>query len=94
MNETRNAGRGPAWGWMAPGETRPLAHVCPVAGCRQRVRADRLMCRPHWYQVPRPLRDAVWAAWASGDGAGTEAHAMAITAAIEAVSARQSGGTS
>jgi hypothetical protein len=77
MSETRNAGRG-------PGEAS-TAHLCPVGGCRAKVRRDRLMCAPHWYQVPRPLRDAVWAAWQSGAGAGTPAHTAAITAAIAAV---------
>jgi hypothetical protein len=82
---TRNAGRGPVSGWLSPGQTRPTAHVCPVGGCRESVRADRLMCRPHWYLVPRPLRDAVWAAWRSGGGAGSPAHAAAVRAAIAAV---------
>ncbi len=36
---TCNAGRG-------PGSTT-TAHLCPVGGCRQKVRADRLMCRAH-----------------------------------------------
>ncbi len=43
------------------------------------------MCRPHWYQVPKPLRDAVWATWRSGAGAGTPAHTAAIRAAIAAL---------
>jgi hypothetical protein len=44
-----------------------------------------LMCRPHWYMVPRPLRDAVWAAWDDGYGAETPEHRQAIHAAIRAV---------
>jgi hypothetical protein len=44
-----------------------------------------LMCRSHWYMVPKPLRDAVWNAWANGRGAGSPAHRDAITEAIEAV---------
>ncbi len=48
------------------------------------------MCRPHWYQVPRPLRHTVWAAWRSG--AGTPAHTVAIRAAITAVQARRLAG--
>jgi hypothetical protein len=42
-----------------------------------------LACRPHWYSVPKPLRDAVWAAWE--DGAGSPAHTAAIDAAIRAM---------
>jgi hypothetical protein len=64
----------------------PGSHLCPAAGCRQPVSPDRLMCRPHWYQVPKPLRDAVWVTWRSGTGAGTPAHTAAILAAISAAS--------
>jgi hypothetical protein len=76
------AGRG-------PGSTA-TTHPCPAGDCSVQVRADRLMCRSHWYQVPRPLRAAVWATWRSGAGAGTLAHAEAITAAVRAVAARAS----
>lgn len=75
-------GRGPAAG----------SHRCPCRACKARVAPDRLMCPPHWYQVPKPMRDAVWATWRSGAGAGTAAHTAAITAAIAAVDARQEGG--
>lgn len=64
----------------------PGSHLCPAAGCRRQVSPDRLMCRPHWYRVPKPLRDAVWATWRSGAGVGTSAHAEAILAAIAAAS--------
>jgi hypothetical protein len=64
----------------------PGSHLCPAPGCPQHVSADRLMCRPHWYAVPKPLRDAVWATWQSGRGAGTPAHTAAIRAAIAAIS--------
>ncbi len=80
MSVMQTVGRGPGSG--------RTAHLCPVGGCRQQVRADRLMCRAHWYQVPRPLRDTVWAAWRSGAGVGTPAHAAAISAAIAAVQAQ------
>jgi hypothetical protein len=63
-------------------------HRCPVGDCRVTVGPDRLMCRPHWYSVPRPVRDAVWAAWRTGAGAGTPEHAAAIAAAIRAASNR------
>lgn len=44
-----------------------------------------LMCRRHWYMVPQPLREAVWATWNNGLGAGSTAHINAIKAAVEAV---------
>jgi hypothetical protein len=62
-----------------------MDHKCPGPGCDKQVPADMLMCRAHWYQVPKALRNAVWAAWRRGEGAGSPAHTAAITAAIEAV---------
>jgi hypothetical protein len=44
-----------------------------------------LMCRAHWYAVPKALRNAVWAAWDNGAGSGTSQHRAAITAAIRSV---------
>jgi hypothetical protein len=43
------------------------------------------MCPGHWYQVPKPVRRAVWIAWRRGAGAGTPAHAAAIRLAVAAV---------
>ena len=44
------------------------AHDCPARGCPQRVPVHMLMCRPHWFMVPRAERQAVWAAWEGGSG--------------------------
>jgi len=41
-----------------------------------------LACRRRWYQVSRPIRTAVWRAWDNGNGAGTEAHRLAMSLAI------------
>jgi DNA-binding SARP family transcriptional activator len=62
----------------------PGSHLCPARGCRQHVSPDRLMCRLHWYRVPKPLRDIVWATWRSGAGVGTPEHIDAILAAVAA----------
>jgi hypothetical protein len=77
MSETRNAGRGPG--------SQPTAHLCPAGGCRAKVRADRLMCAPHWRLVPYRLRAVVWATWRSGAGAGSPEHRDACAAAVAAV---------
>jgi hypothetical protein len=66
-----------------------MSHKCPGPGCTARVADHMLMCRPHWYQVPRALRNDVWAAWDNGMGAGTIEHTEAITAAIDALKARR-----
>lgn len=61
------------------------AHDCPATGCTRRVGSGMLMCRSHWFMVPKAQRDAVWDAWNRGLGAGSAAHRDAILAAVEAV---------
>jgi hypothetical protein len=63
-----------------------LTHECPAPECTGQVGPDMLMCPRHWYQVPRPLRRAVWVAWCRGAGVGSPAHRAAMAAAIAAVS--------
>ena len=58
---------------------------CPGPGCAELVSASRLMCRDHWYQVPRPLRDEVWRTWASGAGLLTAEYHAARQAAIDSI---------
>jgi hypothetical protein len=36
-------------------------HKCPKNGCRVRVPNSKLACRTHWYQLSKPVRDAVYA---------------------------------
>jgi len=58
------------------------AFRCPVSGCGEQIDPSRLMCRDHWYQVPRKLRDLVWATWRSGEGALSSEHLEAVRLAI------------
>lgn len=60
-------------------------HNCPASGCTLNVATHKLLCRTHWYMVPRALREAVYAAWANGIGAGSPSHRAACADAIEAV---------
>ena len=62
-----------------------MSHQCPVPRCDADVDSSELMCPAHWYQVPKPIRRAVWICWDRGAGQGTLAHAAAIRAAIAAV---------
>jgi hypothetical protein len=45
--------------------TRDDYRPCPVDGCEARILPGLLMCRAHWYRVPRPLRAEVNEAWAA-----------------------------
>jgi hypothetical protein len=57
-------------------------HKCPGPECEAQIPYDMLACSRHWYQVPAPVRSAVWRAWANGEGAGSKAHTAAILSAI------------
>ncbi len=63
-------------------------HECPAKGCSRRIPDHLLMCRNHWFMVPRMMRSAVWAAYDGGAGVGTSKLLMAQSAAIEAVNER------
>ena len=57
---------------------------CPVPGCHARIDPSRLMCRSHWYLVPKQIRDRVWATWRSGQGAVSTEHLETVRMAITA----------
>ncbi|HWL48006.1 MAG TPA: hypothetical protein VNQ31_09860 [Sphingomonadaceae bacterium] len=40
--------------------------ICDFPGCHEVIPRGRLMCRTHWFQTPRPLREAINAAWREG----------------------------
>ncbi|MBB5987399.1 hypothetical protein [Sphingobium lignivorans] len=37
--------------------------TCPAAGCISWTAPGKFMCRPHWFGLPKPLRDEVWRTW-------------------------------
>jgi hypothetical protein len=48
-----------------------VSHTCPADGCAIVVTDHMLMCRPHWFALPRPLRDAIYDTYRRGQAAGT-----------------------
>jgi hypothetical protein len=76
---TGGRGRGPG---SPPSALRHRADRCPISGCGEQIDPSRLMCRRHWYAVPRQLRDRVWATWRSGRAAGSDEHREAVRLAI------------
>jgi hypothetical protein len=62
-----------------------MTHQCPGPGCTEQVDPDMLMCPFHWYEIPKPVRRAVYIAWNRGVGVGTSAHRAAIRLAVAAV---------
>jgi hypothetical protein len=60
-----------------------MSHDCPGPGCERQVPSSQLACSRHWYQVPEPLRQAVYRAWNRGKGTGTAEHRQAMLAAVD-----------
>jgi hypothetical protein len=84
------AGAAPVSGGPGRGPRTPLAGLaqqtarCSVPGCSRPIDPTRLMCRFHWYAVPKEIRDRVWATWRSGQGALSPEHGQAVRDAIAA----------
>lgn len=34
-----------------------MSHFCPAPRCGVRVPAHKLACAPHWFRIPKELRD-------------------------------------
>lgn len=45
-------------------QTRP--HTCHWPGCTRQVPPAMWGCRQHWFQLPKYLRDKIWAAYRPG----------------------------
>jgi len=43
-----------------------MSHQCHARGCTIPVPPEKLMCRDHWFMVPKNIRDAVWANYRAG----------------------------
>jgi len=69
---------------LTGGHGRGPGASCPVLGCGEQIDPSRLMCRRHWYRVPKQLRDQVWATWRSGQGALSREHHDAVRLAMAA----------
>lgn len=59
-----------------------MPHKCPRPPCDKQVADDQLACRPHWFELPKAMRDEIWAAYRE-DGPGTGRHSTAITEAVD-----------
>ena len=78
---TAGRGRGPGGQSRASSQRKGR---CPICGCYEEIDSSRLMCRTHWYLVPKDLRDGVWATWRSGQGVSSRDHEDAVLMAIRA----------
>lgn len=65
----------------------PQQHLCHAVGCNIRVPPNRLMCAPHWFMVPHPLRREVWRQYRPGQEEDKKPTAAYLNAAREAINA-------
>lgn len=67
-------------------------HHCHATRCRVSVPPEMLMCRRHWFMVPRDVRLKVWATYRQGqcdDLNPSAAYCRAAKAAVVAVATRE-----
>jgi len=71
-----------------------VPHYCAAIGCRERITRGQLMCKPHWFAIPKALRDQVWNTWRAfngfrpqRDGSGAARHAELMARYRDAVRA-------
>lgn len=43
-----------------------MTHTCHAPGCSRSVPPKMFACRNHWYALPKPIRDAIWFEYRSG----------------------------
>lgn len=69
-----------------------MAHNCHASGCRVPVPRGMFMCKPHWFRVPKPLRDRIWKTYRPGqcdDMNPSMAYCEAARAAVIAVAEKE-----
>lgn len=47
-------------------KTRDRSHTCHAEGCETSCPPAMFMCRPHWFSLPKTMRNAVWAVYVPG----------------------------
>lgn len=69
-----------------------MAHTCHATGCKAKVPPEMFMCRRHWFTLPKPLRDRVWATYRPGqcdDWQISHEYAEAAREAVRYIAAKE-----
>jgi len=69
-----------------------MTHTCHADGCTKPVPPKMFMCKRHWYAVPKPLRDAIWATYRQGqehDKAPSDNYLRNASEAVKSVAAKE-----
>lgn len=72
-----------------------MSHKCHWPGCTKEVLPALWGCPPHWYALPKTLRDKVWATYRRGQEVTKTPSAayVAVAKQVQEWIAAQSGGT-
>lgn len=60
-------------------------HKCRAIGCNKEIALTLLMCRSHWYMVPKAIRAAIWATAPRFGRTPSTTYAINVRTAITAV---------
>lgn len=69
-----------------------MSHRCHATGCKTPVPPAMFMCKPHWFRVPKAMRDRIWATYRAGqcdDMNPSDAYCEAAKAAVIAVAQKE-----
>lgn len=54
---------------------------CAHPRCEVQAQPGQLACRNHWFQLPKPLRDAIWSTWRNRGTNGLGAYSENVLSA-------------
>lgn len=54
---------------------------CAHPRCDVEAASGQLACKPHWFQLPKPLRDAIWETWRNRARDGMRAYSENVLSA-------------
>lgn len=43
-----------------------MSHICHWPGCTREVTPKMWGCKPHWFALPKELRDQIWESYVPG----------------------------
>ncbi len=43
-----------------------MSHLCHATGCPTPVPPKMFMCKPHWFALPKAMRDEIWVGYVPG----------------------------
>ena len=69
-----------------------MSHVCHATRCKISVPPAMLMCKRHWFMVPKRIRDEVWRTYRTGqevDKNPSETYMVAYRKAVNAVDQKE-----